>query len=121
MLHCKAIFHIPGGEELKADKGYVPDAFFDAAQQVTAKDIVAIYEGGFVLSNEMHEKLDKPQTFSSYAVVGLTAAEGADSKPEFILEMIKRLKLANHARPLGDNLHYQVFFMEYIDSPPEDD
>jgi hypothetical protein len=121
MKHYRAIFLISGGEELKADRGYVPDAFFDAAQHVTPEDVVAVYEGGFVLSNEMHEKLDKSGTFSSYAVVGFTAPEGADKKPEFVPEMIQRMKLSNHARPIADNIHYQVFFMEHIESPPDDD
>lgn len=121
MPHYRALFRIPGGKELEADSGYVPDDFFEAAQKVTPKDIVDVYEGGFVLSNELHEKLNIPGTFTSYAVVGMAASEGADKKPEFIPEMVKRLKLANHARPLRDNLHYQVYFMEYVDSPPEDD
>ncbi|AWH85911.1 hypothetical protein HYN59_12700 [Flavobacterium album] len=121
MPYYKALFRMPGGRELEAHHGYVPNEFFNALQQVTEEDIVAVYEDGFVLSNEMHDKLDRPGTYTSYAAVGIKADEGFDKMPGFGREMLKRLKIANHARPLADNLHYQVFYIEHIETPPDDD
>jgi hypothetical protein len=121
MPYYKALFRMPGGRELEAHRGYVPDEFFSAVQKVTEEDIVAVYEDGFVLSNELHEKLDRPDTFTSYASVGMKADEGADTMPGFRQEMLRKLKIANHARPLADNLHYQVFYMEHVETPPDDD
>ncbi len=121
MPYYRAIFRLPGGKELEATKGYVPDAFFDAIKKVTTDDIVAIYEGGFILSNEMHDKLNIPHTYTSYAATGKEAPEGADKTPEFETEMLGRLKLANHARPLEEHFNYQVFYMEYIEPTPDDD
>lgn len=117
----KALFRVPGGKELEANHGYVPDEFFDAIGKITPEDIVEIYEDGFVLSNEMHEKLDVPGTFTTYASVGMKAPEGTHKNPEFAGEMLKKLKMANHARPLKENLHYQIFYMEYIESTPDED
>lgn len=110
MPHYRTIFRLPGGRELEAERGYVPDAFFTAAQHATINDIVTVYEGGFSLSNKMHNMLDIPGTYTSYAVVGLVAPEGADKQPEFKENMLQRLKEANHARPLQDNIHYQGIF-----------
>ncbi len=121
MPHYRAIFRLKGGRELEAQRGFVPDAFFAAAQHATVDDIIDVYEDGFTLSNEMHDKLDIPGVFTSYAVVGIVAPEGADKKAHFQQNMLHRLKDANHARPLQDNLHYQVFYMEHIESPPDDD
>ena len=121
MLHYRTIFRLPGGIELKARKGYVPDTFFEAIQNITISDFVTIYEGGFVLSNKMHDMLDIPGTYTSYASVGTIAPEGTEKTAEFKVAMLQKLKNANHARPLKENLHYQVFYMEHIDSPPDDD
>lgn len=121
MPQYKAIFRLPGGKELEAHRGYVPDAFFDAIQKVTIDDIVEIYEDGFILTVEMHEKLNIPDAFTSYASVGKYAAQGMDKNPEFLNELLERLKITNHARPLELHYNYQIFIMEYIDSPPEDD
>lgn len=121
MPQYKAIFRLPGGKELEAHKGYVPDAFFDAIQNVTIDDIVEIYEDGFILTIEMHEKLNIANIFSSYASIGKYATQGMNKTPEFKIELLERLKIANHARPLEIHYNYQVFIMEYIDSPPEDD
>lgn len=117
----KAIFRVPGGEELKATRGYVPDIFFDAIQNVTLANLVETYEGGFTLSNEMHEKLNVREGYASYASVAKYAPEGDNFAPDFNSVLLTALKEANHARPLEDNLNYQIFIMEYIDSPPEDD
>lgn len=121
MQHYRAIFRLHGDRELEAHRGYVPDAFFTAAQNATINDLVDIYEGGFTLTNEMHNKLDVPGTYTSYAVVGIVAPQGADKDFGFHRQMLQRLKEANHARPLQDNLHYQVFYMEHVESPPDDD
>ncbi len=121
MPHYKAVFHLPGGSELKAERGVVPNAFFDAIQKVTTHDIVDIHEGGFVLSTQMHEKLSIPDTFASYAIVGLNTAEGNDKNPEFRGEFLTRLKTSNHARPLEMHYNYQIFIMEYVEDVPEDD
>lgn len=121
MPHYRAVFRLPGGRELEAHRGYVPDTFFAAAKQATTDDIVDLYEGGFTLSNDMHEKLDIPGAYTSYAVVGLITQENTEKNTGFREQMLQRLKDANHARPLQDNLHYQVFYMEHVESPPEDD
>lgn len=120
MPYHKAIFHIPGGAELKAHNGYVPDAFFDAAQNVTATNLITTYEGGFSLTNDMHKKLDVPGAYSSYASVTANVPEGS-SESEVTQALINKLKEANHARPVEDNLNYQVFIMEYIEEAPDDD
>ncbi|MFP9099524.1 hypothetical protein ACLI09_10745 [Flavobacterium sp. RHBU_24] len=121
MPHYKAIFHIPGGTALQARNGYVPDAFFEALQQLTPADLVETYEGGFVLSNEMHEKLNIPGAFSSYAIAGRNAVEANPESPDFISGLIAFLKTTNHARPLEAHYNYQVFIMEYIEETPDDD
>ena len=121
MPYYKAIFRLPGGSELKADKGYVPDAFFDAVQQLTTNDIVDIHEGGFVLSTEMHEKLSIKDNFTSYAITGLNATEGTETSHEFLGQLLKKVKASNHARPLEMHYNYQIFIMEYIEEVPDDD
>lgn len=121
MPYYRAIFRLPGGKELEAHKGYVPDAFFDAIQHVTVNDIVTIYEGGFVLSNDMDEKLNLHHTYSSYAVTGKDTTPADAETPEFKEEMLQKLKLANHARPLEEHHNYQVFYMEYIEDVIDDD
>lgn len=121
MPNYKAIFRVPGGTELRADKGYVPDAFFSALQHVTANDIVYKYEGGFVLSNEIHELLNTPSTFTSYASVGNDAPEGTSDSEAFLAGLLQKLKMANHARPVETHYHYQVFIMEYIEPVIDDD
>lgn len=121
MPHYKALFRIPGDKELQAHNGYVPDSFFTAAQQATTNDIVLMYEGGFVLTNELHEKLNLPDKFSSYASVGADAPEGTQDSETFRNALLMQLKQANHARPLETHFHYQVFAMEYIDPSFDDD
>lgn len=121
MPYYKAVFRLPGGNELKADRGHVPDSFFDAIQKVTAHDIVHIYENGFVLSTQMHQKLSVPDTFTSYAISGLNAPEGGDTNPEFLKALVEHIKTANHARTLEIHYNYQIFIMEYIEEVPEDD
>lgn len=115
------IFRLPGGKELEATRGYVPDAFFEAARRATANDMVYRYEGGFVLSTEMHQRLDTPGSFASYAVVGMETQAGTETTPELVTAFLERLKASNHARPLESHYHYQVFFMEYIEEVPDDD
>ncbi|MFP9112613.1 hypothetical protein ACLI1A_01640 [Flavobacterium sp. RHBU_3] len=121
MPHYKALFRIPGDKELKAHNGYVPDAFFTAAQHTTTNDIVLMYEGGFVLSSEMHEKLNHPDRFISYASVGADTDEGNQNSEEFKNKLLLLLKQGNHARPLESHFHYQVFVMEYIEPVIDDD
>jgi hypothetical protein len=121
MPHYKAIFRLPGDKELEARRGYVPDEFFKAIQKVTVNDIVEIYEDGFVLTTEMHEKLNIPGSFTSYASVGSLAVGGSDKDPDFHIKLLERLKIANHARPLEIHYNYQIFIMEYIEEAPEDD
>jgi len=121
MLHYKAIFRLPGGKELEAERGYVSDDFFKAIQKVTINDIVDIYEGGFVLNTGMHEKLSIPDSFGNYAIVGLKAPEGSDTDPDFLNKLLDFLKRTNHARPLEMHYNYQIFIMEYIEDVPEDD
>ncbi|MDV6168989.1 hypothetical protein R1T16_11170 [Flavobacterium sp. DG1-102-2] len=121
MPNYKAIFRLPGGTELKAERGYVPDDFFTAIQKITVDDIVAIFDGGFVLSTEMHEKLSVPDTFASYAITGLNAAEGKDKDPEFHQQLLDHLKTANHARPIEIHYNYQIFVMEFIEESIDDD
>ena len=100
MPYYKAIFHLPGGSELKAEKGYVSDDFFTAIRKITVDDIVAVFDGGFVLSTYMHQKLSIPDTYSSYAITGLNAVEGKDKDPEFLQQLVDHVKTANHARPI---------------------
>lgn len=121
MPYYKAVFRLPTGNELKADKGYVPDAFFDAVKKLTANDIIDIHEGGFVLSTEMHEKLSIRDNFASYAIAGLNAPEGTETDPEFLQKLLEKVKAANHARPLEIHYNYQIFIMEYIEEVPDDD
>lgn len=121
MPYYKALFRLAGDKELEASHGYVPDAFFDAAQKATVDDIVVIYEGGFALTTEMHEKLNFTDRYTSYASVAKKAPEGSENMPEFRHELLQLLKNANHARPLETRFHYQVFIMEHIETPPEDD
>lgn len=121
MPYYKAVFHLPGGNELKAERGVVPDAFFDAIHQVTTQDIADIHEGGFILSTEMHEKLSIPDTYASYAITGLNAPEGSDKDPQFLNLLLEHLKEANHARPLEMHYNYQIFIMEFVEDVPEDD
>jgi hypothetical protein len=121
MPYYRAIFRLPGGKELKAHKGYVPDAFFEATQKVTVNDIVDVYEGGFVLSNEMHEKLNIPHSYTSYAITGKEVSHEAYKTPDFNAEMLQKLKQSNHARPLEEHHNYQVFYMEHIEEVPDDD
>lgn len=121
MPHYKAIFRIPGDKELQADNGYVPDAFFDAAQKATINDIILMYEGGFALTSEMHEKLNLPGRFTSYASVGSDTDEGNQNSEEFKNTLLLLLKQGNHARPLESHFHYQVFVMEYIEPVIDDD
>ncbi|MFD2600446.1 hypothetical protein [Flavobacterium suzhouense] len=121
MPYYKAIFRLPGGSELKADRGYVPDAFFNALFEVTTTDIVDIHEGGFILSTEMHEKLSVPDHFTSYAITGLNASEEEKFSPEFHIKLLEHLREANHARPIEEHYNYQVFMMEYIEEVPDDD
>src|SRR4051812_41700873 len=104
MPYYKAIFHLPGGNELKANRGYVPDDFFTAIKKVTVEDIIIIFDGGFVLSTAMHQKLSIPDTFASYAITGLNGPEGSDTEPEFRQQLLEHLKEANHARPIEE--HY---------------
>jgi len=106
MPNYKAIFRLPGGSELKANRGYVPDSFFNALQEVTTADIVDIHQGGFVLTTEMHAKLSVPDTFTSYAITGLIAPEGSDKNPEFHQQLLEHLKEANHARPVEEHYNY---------------
>lgn len=121
MPYYRAIFRLPGGKELEAHKGYVPDAFFSAIQNVTTDDLVTVYEGGFVLDTHMHNVLNIPHAYTSYAITGKDAPEGADKTPDFEEEMLGKLKNANHARPLEGHHNYQVFYMEYIEPVPDDD
>jgi|GEM_PF-2951889 len=121
MPQIKAIFHVPGDRELQAHNGYVPDAFFDALQNITAGDLVATYEGGFVLSNEMHERLNIYHTFSSYAIAGRNTVDANPEDPDFINGLIAFLKTTNHARPLEAHYNYQVFVMEHIEETLDDD
>ncbi|ALM49628.1 hypothetical protein AMR72_12370 [Flavobacterium psychrophilum] len=121
MQHYKAIFRLPGGKELEAERGYVSDAFFDAIQKVTVDDIVEIFEGGFVLNTGMHEKLSIPDSFGNYAIVGLKAPDGSETDPNFLNQLLDFLKRTNHARPLEMHYNYQIFIMEYIEEVPEDD
>jgi hypothetical protein len=121
MPYYISVFLLPGGINLKAERGVVPDAFFDALQKVTLQDIVDIHEGGFVLSTDMHEKLSIKDTFASYAIVGLNAPQGSDKDPKFLEQLLDRLKIANHARPLEMHYNYQIFIMEHIEEFPEDD
>lgn len=121
MSYYKAIFRLPGGSELKATRGYVPDSFFDAIQKVTTADIVDIHQGGFILSTEMHQKLSIPDTFTSYAITGLNAPDGDKDSQEFHDKLLEHLKEANHARPVEEHYNYQVFIMEYIEEVPDDD
>ncbi|KOS05708.1 hypothetical protein AM493_06400 [Flavobacterium akiainvivens] len=121
MPYYRALFRLPGGKELEATKGYVPDAFFDAIKNVTVNNLVVIYEDGFVLSNEMHDKLNIHNAFTSYAAVGISAPHGADTASGFADEMLTRLKEANHARPLEDHHNYQVYYMEFIENVADDD
>lgn len=121
MPYYKAIFRLPGGSELKADRGYVPDSFFNAIQEVSTADIVDIHEGGFILSTEMHEKLSVPDHFTSYAITGLNAPDGNKNDPEFHKQLLHHLKEANHARPIEEHYNYQVFMMEHIEEVPDDD
>lgn len=120
MPFYKAVFRLPGGKELEADKGYVPDAFFDAIQKVTTDAIVYIFEGGFVWSNEIHEKLHIHGAFTSYAIIGEEAPEGAETTGEFANGLLKLLKKANHARPIREHYNYQVFYMEDVEPDPEE-
>lgn len=117
----KVIFRLRGGEELKALRGFVPDEFFEAVQRVSVQDAVAQYTDGFVLDNALHETLDTPSHYTSYAVVGKELAEGSNQKAEFLPEMLTLLKGANHARPLYEHRHYQVYFMEYVAPAPDED
>lgn len=121
MPYYRALFKLPGGKELEASRGYVPDGFFNAIRQTTTDDIVEMYEDGFVLTTELHEKLHIQDAYTSYAAVGVNAPHGADKAPEFKTELLRLLKQTNHARPLESHHGYQVFYMEYIDSPPDDD
>lgn len=121
MTLYKVIFRLNGGEELKAVRGFVPDEFFEAARHATLSDAVAQYTDGLVVDNALHEKLDTPSNFTSYAVVGKSFPEGSNPKAEFLPEMLKLLKDANHARPLYEHRHYQIYFMEYIEPVPDDD
>lgn len=121
MPYYRALFRLPGGRELEAHKGYVPDVFFDAIQKTTTDNIIDTYKDGFVLSTQMHEKLNIPNTFTSYAAIGKNMAEGTNETPGFKTEMLSLLKNANHARPLESHHGYQVFYMEYVETPPDDD
>ena len=121
MPHYKAIFRIPGGKELEAHNGYVPDAFFEAIQNITPANLVETYEGGFVLSNEMHEKLNIHHTFSSYAITGRNTVDATPENPDFINGLIAFLKTTNHARPVEAHYNYQIFIMEHIEESPDDD
>lgn len=121
MHQIKAIFHIPGGRELQAHNGYVPDTFFEAIQKLTSDDLVQTYEGGFVLSNEMHEKLNIHGAFSSYAIAGRNTVDADPENPDFINGLIAFLKTTNHARPVEAHYNYQVFIMEYIEETPDYD
>jgi hypothetical protein len=121
MPYYKAVFRLLGGTELQADRGHVPDSFFEAIKKVTVQDIVNIHEGGFILSTEMHQKLSVPDTFTSYAIAGLNAPQGTDKDPEFRAALLEKLKFANHARPLEIHYNYQIFIMEHIEEFPEDD
>lgn len=121
MPFYKAVFRLPGGNELKAERGYVPDAFFDALHKVTVHDIIDIHEGGFVLTTDLHEKLSVKDAFTSYAIVGINAPEGSETNPEFLQQLLDRLKVTNHARPLEMHYNYQIFIMEYIEEVPDDD
>jgi len=121
MPNYKAIFRLPGGTELKAERGYVPDDFFTAMQKITVDDIVDIFDGGFVLSTDMHEKLSVPNTFASYAITGLNADEGKDKDPEFLQQLVDHIKTANHARPIEIHYNYQIFVMEFIEESIDDD
>jgi len=121
MPYYKAIFHLPGGSELKAEKGYVSDDFFAAIQKVTIEDIVDIHEGKFVLSTDMHEKLSIPDTYASYAIIGLNTTEGNEKNPEFLKELLAHLKTSNHARPIEMHYNYQIFVMEHVDETIDDD
>ncbi|MXN92212.1 hypothetical protein GR160_13355 [Flavobacterium sp. Sd200] len=121
MPYYRALFKLPGGRELEAHKGYVPDIFFDAIQKVTVNDIVDTYEDGFVLSTDLHEKLNIHDTYTSYAAIGKNAPVGTNTSTEFKTELLNLLKNANHARPLENHHGYQVFYMEYIETPPDDD
>lgn len=121
MPNYKAIFRLPGGAELKSEKGYVSDDFFAAIQKVTIADIVETYDGGFVLSTEMHRKLSIPDTFASYVITGLNAANSSDKDPEFLMQLLDHLKTANHARPIEIHYNYQIFVMEHVEETIDDD
>lgn len=121
MPHYKALFRIPGDKELEAHNGYVPDAFFTATQHATINDIVLMYEGGFTLTSELHDKLNLPDKFTSYASVGGDTPEGAQNSETFRNSLLLRLKEANHARPIETHFHYQIFIMEYIEPVIDDD
>jgi hypothetical protein len=121
MPHYKALFRIPGDKELEAHNGYVPDIFFTAAQQATTDDIVLMYEGGFTLTSELHDKLNLPEKFTSYASVGADTPEGTQNSETFRNALLMQLKQANHARPIETHFHYQIFIMEYIEPVIDDD
>lgn len=121
MPYYKAIFRLKGGSELQAQHGYVPDDFFTAIQNVTAEDLVVTYEDGFILSNQMHEKLNIPGTFTSYVSIGKKASDASPQDPGFVDGLIHFLKTTNHARPLEAHYNYQVFVMEHIEESFDDD
>lgn len=115
------LFHLRGADELKASRGHVPEAFYEAVQQVGTDDFVHAYDGGFVHSVEMHDRLYKPNTFSSYVIFRFVIAPNSELGTDLLQEVILKLKETNFARPVESHHHYQVFSMETIDTSFDDD
>lgn len=115
------IFHLTGDQNLKASSGHVPEAFYEAVHNVTADDFVYAYDGGFVHSVAMHDRLFKQNKFSSYVIFRYPLATVTPITPELLALVVEQLKQTNFARPVESHVHYQVFSMEMLDLSFDDD
>lgn len=117
MPHYNILIEMPGGKELKFEKGQPPITFPGVGNiniPADTKPIVA--PNPFVLDDELHAILHKPKAYTTYLLCKTYLHDGiAPDGQEAFEDALSLIDLANYYEVVESVFSYQILKLEFYD------